>query len=39
MQQRKCVNWDGIDSWARKKMVDLKPVLLKPDEDEESVLM
>lgn len=39
LQQRKCVNWDEIDSWARKRMVDLKPVLLKPDGEEEAVLM
>ncbi|KAI0484192.1 hypothetical protein GGR56DRAFT_612730 [Xylariaceae sp. FL0804] len=38
-QNRKCVNFEAIHSWALERHVPLQPLLLKPDGKTEKVLM
>jgi hypothetical protein len=38
-QQRRCVNWNAVEDWALMRRTPLKPILLKPNGDEEKILM
>lgn len=36
---RKCVDWDGLETWANERKVPLDPVLLRAEGDARSVHM
>ncbi|KAM7186870.1 protein of unknown function (DUF3328) domain containing protein [Naviculisporaceae sp. PSN 640] len=38
-QEKKCVNWEAVETWAMERRVELNPVLLKPSGEEEKILM
>ncbi|KAI0896189.1 hypothetical protein F4806DRAFT_466488 [Annulohypoxylon nitens] len=38
-QDRKCVQWKPLEDWVMERRVPLNPILLKPNGEEEKILM